>query len=115
MCSEADGAYAAELFAVTRGGHLRARHIGPQLLVDPADLEHYERIRSALLPARSDRVWPGRDDTEIVAAWNGLTIAALAESWAAFLDRPGYVDAASAAAELLSRVHLDSGRLAGTS
>ena len=113
VLGEADGSYAAELFAVTRAGSFEHGTSVLRLLVDPADYAHYERIRSALLAARSDRVWPGRDD-KVVAAWNGLTIAALAELGLLF-DRPGYVDAANAAADLLATVHLDSGRLARTS
>ncbi|MGW2098556.1 hypothetical protein ACWCPX_12770, partial [Streptomyces olivaceoviridis] len=57
---------------------------------------------------------PGRDD-KVVAAWNGLAIAALAETGACF-DRPDLTEAAVAAADLLVRVHLDEhGRLARTS
>jgi uncharacterized protein YyaL (SSP411 family) len=41
-----------------------------------------------------------------VAAWNGLTIAALAEA-GGLLDEPEYVEAAARAARLLLDVHLD--------
>jgi uncharacterized protein YyaL (SSP411 family) len=50
----------------------------------------------------------------VVAAWNGLAVAALAEAGVLF-ERPDYVDSATAAAELLTRVHLSGDRLARTS
>ena len=57
---------------------------------------------------------PGRDD-KIVAAWNGLAVAALAET-GAYFDRPDLVEAAIGAADLLVRLHMDDrARLARTS
>ncbi|WP_101256410.1 thioredoxin domain-containing protein [Streptomyces barkulensis] len=80
----------------------------------PADAERIESVRRRLLDARSARPRPGRDD-KAVAAWNGLAIAALAET-GAYFDRPDLVEAATAAADLLVAVHLDAGgRLARTS
>ncbi|HEX6934238.1 MAG TPA: thioredoxin domain-containing protein, partial [Streptosporangiaceae bacterium] len=108
-----DGGYAADLFGVTEAGTFEHGRSVLQLPADAVDHERYERIRSALLAARSARVWPGRDD-KVVAAWNGLAIAALAEAGLLF-GRPGYVEAASGAAELLAAVHLHGGRLARTS
>ncbi|MGN6793447.1 MAG: thioredoxin domain-containing protein [Streptosporangiaceae bacterium] len=113
VLGENEGAYAAELFGVTRAGTFEHGASVLRLLVDPADPQHYERVRSTLLGSRSHRVWPGRDD-KVVAAWNGLAITALAEAGLLF-DRRDYIDAANGAAELLARVHLDGGRLARTS
>lgn len=84
-----------------------------QLLRDPADVPRYLRVRDRLLAARAQRVRPGRDD-KIVAAWNGLAIAALAETGIVF-ERPDLVEAARAAAVLLEETHLDGGRLLRTS
>ena len=50
----------------------------------------------------------------MVAAWNGLAIAALAET-GLLLGEPAFVDGARRAAELLARVHFSAGRLARTS
>jgi uncharacterized protein YyaL (SSP411 family) len=50
----------------------------------------------------------------VVAAWNGLAIAALAET-GLLLDRDDLVEAATASAALLADVHLSGGRLARSS
>ncbi|MER8182900.1 thioredoxin domain-containing protein [Kitasatospora sp. NPDC094015] len=107
-----DGALAVELFEVT--GTFEHGSSVLQLLRDPADPEAFERIRTRLLAARAERPAPARDD-KVVAAWNGLAIAALAET-GALLDRPDLVEAAERAADLLLAVHLTpEGRLLRTS
>jgi uncharacterized protein YyaL (SSP411 family) len=70
-------------------------------------------VRAGLLAARAKRPGPARDD-KVVAAWNGLAIAALAEAGLLFA-RPDLVSAAVDVAELLIGVHLDEGRLTRTS
>jgi uncharacterized protein len=106
-----DGAYAVELFEVT--GTFEHGTSVLQLLRPPEDRARYERIRAALLAARAERIPPGRDD-KVVAAWNGLAIAALAEC-GAYFDRPDLVTAAEDAARLLREVHWRGGRLLRTS
>ncbi|MFJ1709016.1 thioredoxin domain-containing protein [Kitasatospora sp. NPDC088346] len=107
-----DGALAVELFEVT--GTFEHGSSVLQLLRDPADPEAFERIRTRLLAARAERPAPARDD-KVVAAWNGLAVAALAET-GALLDRPDLVEAAERAADLLLAVHLTpEGRLLRTS
>ncbi|NDZ97971.1 thioredoxin domain-containing protein, partial [Streptomyces sp. SID10116] len=55
-----------------------------------------------------------RDD-KVVAAWNGLAVAALAEV-GAYFDRPDLIAAAVGAGDLLVRLHMDPrARLARTS
>jgi uncharacterized protein YyaL (SSP411 family) len=76
-------------------------HPGRQL--SGADLTLWNRVRPALRAARSARPRPARDD-KVVAGWNGLAIAALAEA-GAVLDRPELVTAAESLAEYLVRVH----------
>ncbi|MEU1788993.1 thioredoxin domain-containing protein [Streptomyces sparsogenes] len=113
---ERDAELAAEHFGVTQEGTFER---GSSVLRLPdreglADAGRVASVRERLLAARELRPRPGRDD-KVVAGWNGLAIAALAET-GAYFDRPDLVDAAAAAADLLVRVHLDdSGRLARTS
>ena len=108
-----DAQFAAAEFGVTAAGTFGEGSSVLQRRAEPADPARLDRVRAALLAARSRRVRPGRDD-KIVAAWNGLAIAALAET-GLLLDRPDFIAAAVAAAELLERVHLDGARLARTS
>ncbi|MET8157297.1 thioredoxin domain-containing protein [Sphaerisporangium sp. NPDC005289] len=110
---EEPGAWAASVFSVAEEGTFEHGSSVLQLLSDPVDQAMLTDVRKALLKARSARVRPVRDD-KVVAAWNGLAIAALAEVGALF-DRRDLVGAARAAAELLVRVHLHGSRLARTS
>ncbi|MDP9342803.1 MAG: thioredoxin domain-containing protein [Actinomycetota bacterium] len=68
------------------------------------------QARAHLFDERSQRVRPATDD-KVLAAWNALAIAALAEAGRA-LGEPRYLDAAVAAAEfVLTRLRRDDGRL----
>jgi uncharacterized protein YyaL (SSP411 family) len=73
-----DGAWAAQVFAVTDEGTFEHGTSVLQLPVDPDDPERWERVRARLLGARAGRPQPARDD-KVVAAWNGLAVTALAE------------------------------------
>ncbi len=108
-----DGGYAAAVFGVTEHGTFERGASVLQLRADPPDPGRFGRVRAGLLAARAQRPGPGRDD-KVVAAWNGLTIAALADAGLLFA-RPDFVAAAAAAAELLVGVHLDGDRLTRTS
>jgi uncharacterized protein len=113
---EADAEFAATTFGVTAAGTFEHGQSVLQLQADPADPASWDRlaaVRSRLLGARSKRTRPGRDD-KVVAAWNGLAIAALAEA-GLLLDRADFVTAATAAADLITRIHLTGGRLVRTS
>jgi uncharacterized protein YyaL (SSP411 family) len=103
VLGDADGAWAAKQLDVTPGGTFELGTSVVQRLQEPDDLARYERVRAALLAARSGRPQPARDD-KVVCAWNGLAIAALAEG-GALLDRPDWIAAADACAELLLDVH----------
>ncbi|MCT2592031.1 thioredoxin domain-containing protein [Streptomyces sp. N2-109] len=113
---EEDGAFAARCFGVTEDGTFEE---GASVLrlpgeEEPADAERAASVRERLLAARARRPRPERDE-KVVAAWNGLAIAALAET-GAYFERPDLVDAAAAAADLLLAVHTDDhGRLVRTS
>ncbi|MEE2037872.1 thioredoxin domain-containing protein [Nocardiopsis sp. CT-R113] len=113
VLGEEDAAFAADVFGVTDEGTFEHGSSVLRLPVPPADTWRFQRVRDALLAARAERVAPARDD-KVVAAWNGLAIAGLAEA-GALLERPDLVDAARDAAELLLSVHLRDGRLARTS
>jgi uncharacterized protein YyaL (SSP411 family) len=116
VLGEQDAELAAQYFGVTEEGTFEH---GSSVLQLPQqdglfDAEKIESVKRRLLEARGRRPAPGRDD-KVVAAWNGLAIAALAET-GAYFDRPDLVDAAVAAADLLVRLHLDDhARLARTS
>jgi len=114
-----DGAWAATLLRVTQEGTFEPGVRGDevteqgssvlQLLDDPEDPQHWAMVQHKLLTARAFRPQPGRDD-KVVAAWNGLAIAALAEH-AMLTDSPDSLSAALAAAELVTRLHLVDGKL----
>jgi hypothetical protein len=109
----ADGELAAEVFGVTGAGTFEHGKSVLQLRADPPDAERLARIADSLRAAREHRVRPARDD-KVVAAWNGLAIAALAET-GLLLERPDFIEAARRAAGLLAATHLKDGRLARTS
>ncbi|MEP7025016.1 MAG: thioredoxin domain-containing protein, partial [Actinomycetota bacterium] len=108
-----DGPRAAEAFGVTAAGTFEHGSSVLQLRTEPEDPAWLDRARAALLAARAGRVRPGRDD-KVVAAWNGMAIAALAEA-GLLLDQPAFVTAALGAAKLLADVHLSGARMARTS
>ncbi|MFI6939569.1 thioredoxin domain-containing protein [Streptomyces sp. NPDC050418] len=116
VLGEADGDLAAVHFGVTEEGTFEE---GASVLQLPQgdglfDSERIESIRERLLAARGERPAPGRDD-KVVAAWNGLAVAALAET-GAYFERPDLVEAAIAAGDLLVRLHMGpDARLARTS
>jgi hypothetical protein len=103
------GAEAAAIFNVTAAGTFEHGSSVLQLLEDPPDQDRYAAERARLLELRSHRIRPGRDD-KVVAAWNGLAIAALAECGALF-GRADLIDAAGRCAALLVDLHLVNGRL----
>ncbi|CAO5181423.1 Spermatogenesis-associated protein 20-like TRX domain-containing protein [Frankia sp. AiPs1] len=116
VLGEDDGGWAAEVFGVTAEGTFEHGTSVLRLPADPTDPvgeQRLARVRSALAAARAARPQPARDD-KVVAAWNGLAIAALAEA-GALLDEPQWVRAAVRAAELLRDVHLVDGRMRRTS
>ncbi|MFC5718969.1 thioredoxin domain-containing protein [Streptomyces gamaensis] len=107
VLGEADAALAAAHFGVTEEGTFEEGRSVLQLPDNErlVDAERLASVRARLLAAREERPRPGRDD-KVVAAWNGLAIAALAETGACF-ERPDLVRAATEAADLLVRVHMD--------
>jgi uncharacterized protein len=104
-----DGAWAADLLAVTDAGTFEHGQSVLQLRADPDDPERWARVRAALLEARARRERPARDD-KVVAAWNGLAIAALARA-AGVLGEERFLESALAAGDLLWELHVVDGRL----
>ncbi len=103
ILDDADADWASGVYGVTDAGTFEHGTSVLQLRAEPDPARH-ARIRAALLAAREERVRPARDD-KVVAAWNGLAIAALAEA-GELLDRRDYIEAALATADLLVSVHM---------
>jgi uncharacterized protein YyaL (SSP411 family) len=108
-----DAEFAATVFGVTATGTFEHGTSVLQRRSDPVDRERLDRIRGVLLAARDGRTRPARDD-KVVAAWNGLAIAALAEAGVLF-DRPDLIAAAENAADLLVSLHVSGAQIRRTS
>ncbi|PZS16267.1 MAG: hypothetical protein DLM57_10795 [Pseudonocardiales bacterium] len=109
----ADAEAATALFSVTPEGTFEHGASTLQLRRDADDPQQWQEFRRLLLAARATRPQPARDD-KVVAAWNGLAIAALAEA-AVLLGETRYLQAAQTCAGLVLRVHAVGGRLRRTS
>ena len=85
--------------------------VASEMELDPEELAgELETARAELFEIREGRTHPATDD-KILAAWNGLAIAALAEAGRAF-GEVEYVDAAVRAADfVLTHLRDDPGRL----
>jgi uncharacterized protein YyaL (SSP411 family) len=103
------GSVGAAMFEVTPAGTFEHGRSVLQLLRDPDDGAAWAAERQRLLSVRAQRVRPARDD-KVVAAWNGLAVAAMAECGSLF-DRAELVEAAATCATLLADVHVVDGRL----
>ncbi|MGI8458594.1 MAG: thioredoxin domain-containing protein [Propionibacteriaceae bacterium] len=97
-----DGAWAAQAYEVTAAGTFEHGASTLQRLVDP-DPDRLAAVADRLRAVRDERPRPGRDD-KVVAAWNGWLVEALVRAAHVF-DRPEWLTAATAAADLLWRVH----------
>jgi uncharacterized protein YyaL (SSP411 family) len=104
-----DADEAIAYFGLTAAGNFEGANIPVRAAADPPP-ERLADLKSRLLAAREQRVWPGLDDKRLTS-WNGLAISALAEAGAA-LGRDDFLDAARAAAGfLLESVRDAEGRL----
>jgi hypothetical protein len=91
------------------GNSILHRNRKPALLSD-TDEARLAALRAKLKAVRDKRVWPGWDD-KVLADWNGLMIAALANTAAVF-DRPDWRAAALRAFEAVwTAMRGDDGRL----
>ena len=100
-----DGEWAADLWRVTDAGTFEHGSSVLQLVTDPEphEVERYEQVRLRLLAVRNQRPRPGVD-AKVVAAWNGLAIAALAEA-GDLMEEPEWIAAAVTAADLVLEIH----------
>jgi len=85
-----------QFYDVTPGGnwegHTILNRLGHLSLADPATEAELAACRAVLFHARAERVRPGLDD-KVLADWNGLMIAALADAAFVF-ERPDWLDLA---------------------
>jgi len=99
-----DGEFFARHYDVTPGGNFEGHNILNRLKPLPrsdADEARLAGLRDKLLSARATRVRPGLDD-KVLADWNGLMIAALANA-ALLFDEPAWLDMARNAFEFIAR------------
>jgi len=99
-------------YEVTKGGNWEGTNILRRKIPYPAEggLEDtLARCRAALWRAREARVKPGWDD-KVLADWNGLTIAALANAGAVF-EKPEWTAAARETFAFVAAKLADGGRL----
>jgi uncharacterized protein len=103
----------AEIYDVTAAGNFEGNNILNRLgAIEFADDETETRLaatRAILLGRRARRVRPGFDD-KVLADWNGLMIAALANAAQAF-DRSEWLEAAERAFAFVSTRLIANGRL----
>jgi uncharacterized protein YyaL (SSP411 family) len=98
-----DATYFAAHYDVTPDGNFEGHNILNRLNRLPRSMDDEERLkllREKLLSARTRRVRPGLDD-KVLADWNGLMIAALANA-GALLDEPEWVALAEQAFRFIS-------------
>ena len=99
------GTAVADLMGVAAGA---PQPLHPGRVLDEAEQALWDGARPALAAARARRPAPARDD-KVVAGWNGMTVAALAEA-GVLLGDPALVLAAEEAAGHLWAVHWDASR-----
>ncbi len=99
-----DAAYFASHYDVTPAGNFEGHNILNRLATaaqsDP-DEERLAQLRAKSLAARARRVRPGLDD-KVLADWNGLIIAALANA-GALLEESDWIERAARAFEFIAR------------
>ena len=106
---EDDAGWAADLLGVTARGTFEHGTSTARLLRDVwtgGEAARWVAVRDVLREVRAGRPQPARDD-KVVAAWNGLALAALAET-GALLDRPDLIGSAQRLAGLLLDLHTEA-------
>jgi uncharacterized protein len=110
LAGEPDADEAIAWFGAMDRGNFEGRNIPVR---GPGSPERLDDWRRRLYEARAQRVRPGLDDKRLTS-WNALMISALADA-GAVLERPDYLEAASACADFVLRDLSDGdGRLLRT-
>jgi len=107
-----DGEFFARHYDVTLGGNFEGHNILNRLKPmerSEADEARLAGLRAKLLAARAKRVRPGLDD-KVLADWNGLMIAALANASLMF-DEPSWLDLAARAFDFVAHAMTRGDRL----
>jgi uncharacterized protein YyaL (SSP411 family) len=103
----------AEVYGVTAEGNFEGHNILTRLhsiaLRDAVTESRLDTMREKLFVHRASRVRPGFDD-KVLADWNGLAIAALANAADVFV-RADWLEAAERACDFISRRMTSEGRL----
>ena len=110
---EEQGRIIKDYLGVTSEGNFKGRnilHIANGIM--PRASSKIEQAKISLLKKRQQRVKPGRDD-KVLAAWNGLMLAGLAEA-AGILERQDYLTAAVANGTFLLNSMISDGYLRRT-
>jgi uncharacterized protein len=109
-----DGTFFRQVYDVSGEGNWEHKNIlhrnrAPALLPD-GDEQRLAVLRARLKVVRDKRVWPGWDD-KVLADWNGLMIAALANAGTVF-ERRDWLEAAIRAWRcVMDKMRDDNGRL----
>ena len=107
-----DGEFFARHYDVTPAGNFEGHNILNRLNPQPRSDDDEARLaalRAKLLNVRATRVRPGLDD-KVLADWNGLMIAALANASLMFAE-PSWLDMAERAFALIARAMTRGDRL----
>jgi len=112
LLGQDDGAFFAQHYDVTLAGNFEGHNILNRLKPSSrsaADETRLAALREKLLAVRATRGRPGLDD-KVLADWNGLMIAALANA-SQMLDDPSWLELASRAFDFVARAMTHSNRL----
>jgi uncharacterized protein YyaL (SSP411 family) len=115
------GEFACRVWGVTERGNFEGKNILFRARSDADDAKalglseeafrtKLADVKRKLIPVRSKRVWPGRDE-KILTAWNALMISALAQAGAVFGDDHFTTAAVNAAERVLTHLRTPDGRL----
>ena len=124
LLSEEDYPVFAARFGLDRPPNFEGRHWHLHVWTDPEELARrfdssvpevealIDRARSALLSARSERIWPGRDD-KVLTSWNALMIKGMAVA-GGILSETRFIRSAERALAFVRECMWRDGRLRAT-